>query len=102
MCDAVLSPVVAWRVLECLCVKPSGGCVVSVSVSVLSPVVAVLGLGSDPVLSSVVACCVRECLCAQWWLGGSLSVSLLSPVVACCVRECLCVKPSGGCVGSRK
>ena len=41
----------------------------------LSPVVAVLGLGSDPVLS---------------------------PVVACCVRECVCVKPSGGCVGSWK
>ena len=37
-----------------------------------SPVVAVLGLGSDPVLS---------------------------PVVARCVRECRCVKPSGGLVG---
>ena len=38
----------------------------------LSPVVAELGLGSDPVLS---------------------------PVVACCVSECLCVKPSGGLAG---
>ena len=38
----------------------------------LSPAVAVLGLGSDPALS---------------------------PVVACCVRECLCVKPSGGMAG---
>ena len=53
----------------------------------LSPVVAVLGLGSDLVLSPVVA------------VLGPGSDPVLSPVVACCVRECLCVKPSGGFAG---
>ena len=62
----------------------------SVSVSVLSPVVAVLGPGSDPVLSPVVA------------VLGPGSDPVLSPVVAWQGRECPCVKPSGGCVGSRK
>ena len=69
--DSVLSPVVAWRVLECLCVKPSGG---------------LAGPGSDPVLNPVVAWRVLECLCVkpcpQWWLGRAVSVPVLSPVVA--------------------
>ena len=50
----------------------------------LSPVVAVFGLGSHPVLNPVVA------------VLGPGSDPVLSPVVAWQGRECPCVKPSGG------
>ena len=55
MCDAVLSPVVACCVRECLCVKPSGGCVGSLSDSVLSPSSGCVMSVCDSVLGSVVA-----------------------------------------------